>query len=108
MKIEDFKNLIKFYSEDNITSDEPHVSMRCNENNVSIQFVKKTLLDIKANLVRVIEDRSNVYKLYYRLSKKRELKIVIDLLLFQKINIRTVKILNIKFRIGVLSKKQRF
>lgn len=108
MQIEDFKKLVKNYSEENVTSDEPHVSMRCSENNISLEYVTKVLLDANADLVRVVEDRPKVYKLYYRLSRKRELKIVVDLFSFQKINVRTVKILNDKFKIGSLSKKQRF
>ena len=106
MNIGDFQKLVKHFSEDNFTSDEPHVSMRCEENNVSFDDVKRTLLDPNAQLIRVIEDRPRVYKLYYFLSKRRELKIIVDLLEHNRLNIRTVKVLNTKFRIKTLPRRR--
>ncbi len=106
MNIEDFKKLVRNLSEADVLTDEPHVSMRCEENSITIDFVKKTLLGQNAELVRLVEDRPNVYKLYYRLSKLCELKLVIDLLTHQKINIRTVKILNKQSRIAFLSRRR--
>jgi len=105
MNIDDFKKLVKNYSEQNVTSDEPHVSMRCEENVLTLGKVKETILDQNAKLIRLVEDRPKVYKLYYQLSRKRELKIVIDLVEHNKINIRTVKILSNQFRIGSLRRR---
>ena len=107
MDLEGFKKLIKDYNEDNITSDEPHVSIRCEENNIKLDYLKRIILDENSNLIRIVKDRQKVYKLYCRLSRKKELKIVIDLLDHKNINIRTVKILTNKFRIKYL-RKQRF
>lgn len=106
MKIDDFRKLVRNYTEENITSDEPHVSMRCEENNISTEEVKKILLYENSKLVRLIEDRPKVYKLYYWLSRRQELKIVIDLFIYQKINIRTVKRLVHKFKLGSIRKRR--
>ncbi|GEM_PF-5732592 len=106
MNINDFKKFVKNFQESNITADEPHVSMRCEENNTSLEKIKQSLINVDTKLTRIVEDRPKVYKLYCFLSKKRELKIVIDLFEHNKINIRTVKILNNKFRISVV-KRQR-
>lgn len=103
MNIDDFNKRIKNFSEENITTDEPHVSIRCEENNIKIDKIKQTIIT-GTNLTRIIEDRTKVYKLYYFLSKKRELKIIIDLFEHNKINIRTVKILNSQFRINAIKR----
>ncbi len=108
MNIEDFRNLVHNYTEDNITVDEPHVNMRCAENGITIDEIKKHLLYENSKLVRIVEDRLKVYKLYYRLSRQQELKVVIDLFTYNKINIRTVKRLVQKFRIGFIKKRGRF
>lgn len=106
MNIDDFQKFIRNFSDANITVDEPHVSMRCEENNTTLEKIKQTVL-YGGNLIRIVEDRQKVYKLYYFLSKKRELKIVIDLFEHGKMNIRTVKILNNQFRINTI-RRQRF
>ena len=108
MNIDDFRTLVKNYTEDNITSDEPHVGIRCAENGIDITEVKRHLLFENSKLIRLVEDRPKVYKLYYRLSRQQELKIVIDLFTFQRINIRTVKRLMHKFKIKFLQRGQRF
>ena len=108
MNIEDFKRLVKNYTEENITTDEPHVSMRCTENVINIDQVKRYLLFENSMLVRLVEDRPKVYKLYYRLSRQQELKIVVDLFTFERINIRTVKRLRHKFTIKYLQRERRF
>ena len=107
MNPEDFKKLVNGYITTDITYDEPHVTMRCRENNITLDDVKRIVLDIDAELVRVVRDRSDVYKLYYRLSRHRELKVVIDLLTHKYVNIRAVKILNDRFQLGSI-KRQRF
>ena len=106
MNVEDFKKLVKQYSEEDIATDEPHVSLRCEQNDITIDFVKKTLLDPNANLARIVEDRPKVYKVYYQLSKKRELKVVIDVLTHKKLNIRTVRILDKRSRLAFLSRRR--
>jgi len=106
MNVEDFKKLMKQYSEEDITTDEPHVSLRCEQNDITIDVVKKTLLDQNANLVRIIEDRPKVYKVYYQLSKKRELKVIVDVLTHKKLNIRTVRILDKRSRLAFLSRRR--
>ena len=89
-----------------VTFDEPHVSMRCEENNISKDDVLQILLDENAVLIRLVEDRPRVYKLYYRLGRKTELKMVVDLLTYGTINVRTVKKLSEKFRLGVIRKRR--
>ncbi|MBI4146353.1 hypothetical protein HY489_03370 [Candidatus Woesearchaeota archaeon] len=106
MNLSDFKKLVKTFSEQNMKSDEPHVSMRCEENGMTLEKVKQTILDANSKLIRIVEDRPKVYKLYYFISRKRELKIIIDLLEYNKINIRTVKILSKQFRIGSLPRRR--
>lgn len=100
MKIEDFGKLVQRYTENNISSNEPHVGMRCEENNISLDEVKRTLLFEYKKIVRIVEDRPGVYKLYYRLGKKTELKVIIDLFTYSTINIRTVKRLSNRFKLG--------
>lgn len=107
MNPEDFKKLVKGYTVDAITSDEPHVTIRCQENNITLDEVKRTILNQHADLVRIVRDRPNVYKIYYRLSRHRELKVVIDLLTRKKVNLRTVKILDNRFHLGSI-RRQRF
>lgn len=107
MSPQDFKNLISSFAEENITADEPHVSMRCEENDIKLDQIRSMLLGSGHELIRVVEDRPKVYKLYYRLSRKTELKIVVDVLAFNKLNIRTVKKLSRKFRLGSV-KRYRF
>lgn len=112
MDVGDFRRLIAGYDENNIIYDdeppESHFSMRCEENSITKEWVTKTLLDPKSNLVRIVEDRPKVYKLYFRLSNTRELKIVIDLFEYKKINLRTVKILNSKYKIGTIKRRLRY
>lgn len=107
MEIEDFKKLVKGFDEDSIDYDEPHFSMRCDENSITKKTVVKTVLN-PSNLIRIVNDRPKVFKLYFRLSKKRELKIIIDLLKHKKINLRTVKVLDKKFKLGKISRRRRY
>ncbi len=105
MEIDDFKKLVQYLTEENITLDEPHVSMRCVENNITPDEIKKIVLSENTQLIRIVEDGPKVFKLYYRLSKKQELKIVIDLFTYKKINVRTVKRLVQKFRLGAIVRR---
>lgn len=107
MNIHDFIKLVQHYTGENITSDEPHVAMRCQENNITFDEIKRTLLFENVKLIRIVEDRPKVYKLYYHLSKNTELKIVVDLFVYNRVNIRTVKRLAHKFKLGAIQ-KQRF
>ena len=104
----DFKSFVAKLNDEDITSNEPHVTMRCEENNISLQEVKNALLGRGGlELIRIVEDRQKVYKLYYRLNKKSELKIIIDLFTHNTVNVRTVKRLVNKYKLGSI-KKQRF
>ncbi|MBI2136994.1 hypothetical protein HYU12_00575 [Candidatus Woesearchaeota archaeon] len=107
MNPQDFMKIAENFTEENITADEPHVTLRCEENNLNLEEVKQTLLGRGPELIRVIEDRPKVYKLYYRMSRKTELKIIADVLTYNKVNIRTIKKLSRKFRLGSI-KRQRF
>ena len=80
--------------------------MRCEENNISEQDLTKTILDENSVLIRMVEDRPAVYKLYYQIGRKTELKLVVDFFTHQKINIRTVKKLSYKFRLGSIQKRR--
>ncbi len=98
MNIEDFKKLVRNYTEENILIDEPHVFTRCQERMISLSLVIQLLLDPHANLIRITSKEKLVYKLYYRLSRKRELKVIIDLFTYQRIMIRTVHVKSFKRR----------
>lgn len=81
--------------------------MRCEENGITLEYVKSVLRGKAHELIRVVEDRPKVYKLYYKLNRKTELKIIVDLLVYRKVNIRTVKRLSSNFRLGSV-KRRRF
>lgn len=106
MNTDDFKKLIKQYSEEDITADEPHLGMRCVENNITFDQIKDILLSDNYPLIRIIEDRPQVYKLYFQLSRKTELKVVVDFFAYKKINIRTIKRLTYKFRLGTIQRRR--
>ena len=97
MNIDDLKKILRDWPKERIVSDEPHVTMRCEENCISMYWVKSVMVDPGAALIRLVEDRPKVYKAYFKLSRKRELKVVIDFFDTWMINIRTVRILNKKF-----------
>ena len=100
MNPQDFVKIAENFTEENITTDEPHVTLRCEENNLKLEEVKQIVLGRCPELTRVIEDQPKVYKLYYRMSRKTELKIAADVLTYNKVNIRTIKKLSRKFRLG--------
>ncbi len=108
MEVKDFKKLLKGLTEEDITFDEPHVTYRCEENNITKQEIITTLLRKYDTLVKAIRDRAKIYKLYFRLSRHRQLKIVADLLNYKKLNVRTVKILDRRYRIGMIKRSKRF
>jgi len=103
MNIQELKKILENSTEESFDFDEPHVSLRCKENNIPKEQIIHILLYETGRLSHFIEDRSNVYKLYFDLSKRRQLKIIIDTIKQKKITIRTIKILdrklykNIKF-----------
>jgi len=74
MKIADFKKLMSDFTDLNLTSYEPHVSLRCEENDFSFEEVKKVLLDPNANLLRIVEDRPKVYNLYYFFEQEKRIE----------------------------------
>lgn len=99
MDLTDFARFVRNLTVEDITTDEPHVGMRCAENGISLSVIKHMLLNGHAHLLRITEDRSQVYKLYYRWSKGVELKVVIDTITRGKVNIRTVRRLDGRFPI---------
>ncbi len=106
MNVDDFQRLVRNYTEDNILTDDPHVGMRCEENSITVDDVKRMILYESSKLIRLVEDRPQVYKLYYRLSRRQELKVVIDLFTHQKVNIRTVKRLTSTFKLGFIRERR--
>jgi len=73
MNTKEIKRLLKNSDEDNIDFDEPHVGLRCEENNITQQKIIHILLRETDRLADVIEDRSQVYKLYFKLHYLRNL-----------------------------------
>ena len=73
MNILEVKKLLRNLGEENIDFDEPHVSLRCEENNITQQKIIHILLRETDRLADVIEDRSQVYKLYFKLHYLRNL-----------------------------------
>lgn len=106
MNIPEFRKLVRGLSELDITFDEPHVTLRCDENNILKENIIRVLLSESSVLIRIVEDRPHVYKLYFQLGKKTELKIVMDTFTYGKINVRTVKKLSYKFRIGAIRERR--
>ena len=107
MNIKELKNLLEKSTEGNIDFDEPHVSSRCAENNITKQQIKHNLLHETGKLTHFIEDRPKVYKLYFNLSERRQLKVIVDMLKFRKITVRTIKILDKKLYKRVKSINRR-
>lgn len=96
MKVNELIRILENSTEENIQFDEPHVSLRCKENNIKKEQIIHILLHEPQKLTHFIEDRPKVYKLYFKLSKRRQLKVIIDLLKYKIITIRTIKILDRK------------
>ena len=96
MNLRELKSLLKTSTEENIGFDEPHVSLRCEENNITKDHIIYLLLHETRRIRHFIKDRKNVYKLYFKLGKKRQLKIIVEIRSSKKIIIRTVKILDRK------------
>ncbi|MBI2105787.1 hypothetical protein HYT56_03040 [Candidatus Woesearchaeota archaeon] len=102
------KKFLENFTESNIDFDDPHVELRCKENNFTKQDLIRILLYETNKLSNVIADRSKVYKLYFNLSNRRQLKVIIDLFEYKKIKIRTIKILDRKLykRIRLIKRKR--
>ena len=96
MNLRELKNLLENSTEGNIIFDEPHVSLRCEENSIKKEIVIHTLLKETNKLTHFIEDRPKVYKLYFNLNERRQLKVIIDIINTKRIMIRTIKILDRK------------
>jgi len=107
MEIKDFKKIIDTIAESDIEFDEPHVSLRCEENSFSKEKIIKILLYENTKLVNIIEDRPKVYKLYFKLSERRQLKLIIDMLKYGKLMVRTVKIMDRKLYKKIKTIKKR-
>ena len=90
------KELKKLLQNSNIKFDEPHLTLRCKENNIKRQQITRILAYETEKLAHFIQDRPKVYKLYFNLTKKKQLKVIIDILKPRTITVRTVKILDRK------------
>lgn len=110
MNLKELRKILENITEINIEFDEPHVSLRCEENNIKKENIVHILLRETEKLTHFIEDRPNVYKLYFKISKRRQLKIIIDLIKSKKIMIRTIKILDRKLykNTRLIKLKKRF
>lgn len=108
MNVEGFRKLAKYLTEEDITTDEPHVGLRCKENNLTLNEIKDMLLNQNYRLVRIVKDRPGVYKLYYKRKRGVELKIVIDIFQHGKLNVRTVKKLDNRFKVRNVIVRRRF
>src|SRR3989338_5855589 len=95
MNLRELQKLLKNCTEADINFDEPHISLRCQENNLTKEKVVYILLHETERLYNFIEDRSRVYKLYFKLTNKRQLDVIIDLFTPKKLMIRNIKILDI-------------
>ena len=107
MNLRELKSLLENSTEENIDFDEPHVSFRCQENNITKQQIMHTLLYEINKLSHFIEDRPNVYKVYFKLSERKQLKVIIDTTKFRKIMVRTIRILDRRLYKRVKSIKRR-
>ena len=83
-------------TEENIIFDEPHISLRCQEYKITKEQITYIMLREIASLVNLIEDRPQVYKLYFKLNERRQLKIVTDIFEYRKIRVRTIRIIDRK------------
>ncbi|MBI4451465.1 hypothetical protein HY642_05810 [Candidatus Woesearchaeota archaeon] len=92
MDIAAFRKLVKGLTEENIAADQPHVNHRCEEYGLSFDHIRRVLLDTHAPMLRVVQGRSAVCKVYYRCGRG-ELKIIVDALSHRKLCVRTIKLL---------------
>jgi len=72
MNLRELKSLLENSTEENLEFDEPHVSLRCGENNLKKESVIHTLLKETNKLTHFIEDRPKVYKLYFKLTENQK------------------------------------
>mgnify|MGYP001574588404 FL=1 len=96
MNVEELKRLLEKSTEEDIEFDEPHISLRCQENDTTKEKIMHILLHEAGRLSHVVQDRPNVYKIYFKLSERRQLKLIIDTIKRGRIMVRTVKILDRK------------
>ncbi|MBI1972958.1 hypothetical protein HYS50_03060 [Candidatus Woesearchaeota archaeon] len=96
MNVEAMKKILQNCTEENIIFDEPHVSERCREYKITKENILYIMFKETNTLINVIEDRPQVYKIYFRLNKRRQLKMIIDLLELKKVRIRTLRTLDRK------------
>ena len=109
MNIRELQNLLNNSSEETIDFDEPHVSLRCKENNITKEKIINIMIHKTESLFNFLEDRHKVYKLYFKLNERRQLKVIIDLLKTKRIMVRTIKILDRKLYKNIkLIKRKRF
>ncbi|MBS3144096.1 hypothetical protein J4208_00775 [Candidatus Woesearchaeota archaeon] len=109
MNVESMKKILENCTEETIVFDEPHVLVRCGENDITKEKVLHILLHETNTLTNIIEARPQVYRVYFQLTKKRQLKVILDLCEYKKIRIRTVKMMNRKlYKSAKLSWRRRW
>ena len=96
MNLKELTRVLESFTEENIEFNEPHVSLRCEENKITKGQVVHIMLHETSKLSHFSEDRPNIYKLYFKVSKSRQLKVIIDLVTQKRVMIRTVKIIDRK------------
>ena len=96
MNVESMKKILENCTEENITFDEPHVSERCREYKITKENIIHIMIKETNMLTNIIEDRPQVYKLYFKLNKRRQLKIIVDFFEHKKVRIRTLRTMDRK------------
>ena len=90
------RKILESCTEENMVFDEPHVSERCREYKITKENIIHIMIKETNMLTNIVEDRPQVYKLYFKLNKRRQLKIIIDLFEHKKVRIRTLRTIDRK------------
>ena len=107
MNLIELRKILENFNEDKIEFDEPHISLRCEENNIKKKQIIHFILYETRRLSNFIEDRQNVYKLYFKLSRRKQLKLIVDIINPDKLLVRTVKVLDSKLYKNIRFIKRR-
>lgn len=99
--------ILKKLSDESIQFDEPHVSQRIDQYGLSKEKILHYLLRQPGSIHKIVEDRKAVYKVYYGLSRKKQLKIVIQIK-GDAIIVLTVAVLDKSYKIFEIGKVKRF
>ena len=94
MDKKDFYKKISGYTEENFIFDDPHFSKRCEEYDLSKEWIIDGVIKRKWYVRILNQDRPKVYKVYFELSKHKLLKLIIDFEIHNKIRLRTIRIIS--------------